>query len=388
MLRMAVGQTDELEGTFAARDLVDQCAAALDGLEPQAGLLLASHDLDFDELLESIAEAYPSMDLVGCSTLAPMSSAGELAEGSTTLTLFASDVLDFTVGLGTGMATDSGAATRNAVEEARRATEKPPALLVAMPSVEHVDPSQITKEIGSVLGPSVPVIGGGAAPDLPVAMPWLGGVQFFGSRVLTDTLPVLLISGPLKVSIGIAHGWTPVGKTAIVTRSDGHVVYEVDNEPILNFYQRYLGVGSEPAVANPLAIVDENSGLHVLRAPLEYNESDGSATFFGAIPEGSTVQLAMATTDEILAGTQTSVAAAIERYPAGAQPEAALIASCAVRGFLLGSRTREEIERIREGIDDAVPISGFYAFGEIAPLEDRGATSFHNETCVTVLFGT
>ena len=385
---MAVGQTDELDGEFAAQEILSQCADALDGQEPQAGLLLASHDLDIEEFLSAVTAAYPGMDLIGCSTIAPMSSVADYVEGSTTLTLFASDVLDFTVGLGTDVAAGAGSAARQAVEDATRKTDKPPALLIVTPTVEQFDPTAVTVEIGEVLGPTVPVIGGGAAPDFPIAMPWLGGVQFYGNQVLTNSLPVLLISGPLKVSVGVAHGWSPVGKTAVVTRSDDYTVYEIDGEPILDFYHRYLGVGSEPAIANPLAILDDDTGRYYLRAPMQYNESDGSATFFGSIPQGATVQLAMATTDEILSGTDASVAEAVAGFPRGSMPEAALIASCAVRNFLLGTRTSGEIERIRTGLDRGLPVSGFYAFGEIAPLGVNSTPSFHNETCVTVLIGT
>lgn len=388
MLRMAVGQTDELDGEFAAQEILSQCSDALEGLEPQAGLLLASHDLDIEEFLSVVTAAYPGMDLIGCSTIAPMSSVADYAEGSTTLTLFASDVLDFTVGLGNDVVAGAGSAARQAVADATRKTDKPPALLIVTPTVEQFDPTVVTVEIGEVLGPTVPVIGGGAAPDFPIAMPWLGGVQFYGNQVLKNSLPVLLISGPLKVSVGVAHGWNPVGKTAVVTRSDDYTVYEIDGEPILDFYHRYLGVGSEPAIANPLAILDDDTGRYYLRAPMQYDESDGSATFFGSIPQGATVQLAMATTDEILSGTEASVAEALAGFPQGSMPEAALIASCAVRNFLLGTRTSGEIERIRTGLDRGLPVSGFYAFGEIAPLGVNSTPSFHNETCVTVLIGT
>lgn len=388
LLKVAVGQTDELDGDFAAAEILKQCADALDGQKPEAGLLLASHDLDIDEFLSAVRIAYPDMDLIGCTTIAPMSSVAEYAEGSTTLTLFASDILDFTVGLGTDVAAGADLSARQAVEEAIRKTDKQPALMIVTPTVEQFDPTAVTIGIGKVLGPAVPVIGGGSAPDFPMATPWLGGFQFHGDQVLTNSLPVLLISGPLKVSVGVAHGWSPVGKTAVVTRSDDYIVYEIDGEPILDFYQRYLGIGSEPAVANPLAILDDETGRYFLRAPMQYNESDGSATFFGSIPQGATVQLAMATTDEILSGTEASVAEALAGFPGDEAPEAALIASCAVRSFLLGTRTKGEIERIRTGLGQDLPISGFYAFGEIAPLGVDAASRFHNETCVTVLIGT
>ena len=100
------------------------------------------------------------------------------------------------------------------------------------------------------------------------------------------------------------------------------------------------------------------------------------------------MHISMASTDEILAGTESSLNEALAGYPEESRPEGALIASCAVRNFLLGSRTREELQRIRDGLGPETPVSGFYAFGEISPFGQGSTPRFHNETCVTVLLGT
>ena len=162
LLRMAVGQTDELDGEIAAQETLRQCADALGGHEPQAGLLLAAHDLDFEEFLSVVTTAYPGMDLIGCTTMAPMSSVADYVEGSTTLTLFASDLLDFTAVLGTNVVAGVKSAARQALEEATRKTDKQSALLIVTPTVEEFDPTAVTVEIGEVLGRTVPVFGGGA----------------------------------------------------------------------------------------------------------------------------------------------------------------------------------------------------------------------------------
>ena len=388
MLKMAVGSTEELYGELAASDVLVQCAEGIDGQAAQAGLLLAGHDLDLEVFLETVVAAHPSIELIGCTTVAPISSASEYLEGSTTLTLFASDVIDFTAGLGSSVADGVKGAAREAVAAALGKTEKEPALAIVMPTVEGFDPAALSEEMGKVLGSEVPVFGGGAVPDLPVGSPWVGGVQVYGDQVLTDSLPVLLLSGPLQVSVGVAHGWKPVGRKAVVTRSKNEQVYEIDDEPVIDFYRHYLGATSEPALAHPLAILDVNTGRHYLRAPLVWDEEEGAATFLGSVPEGSTVQIAMASTEEILDGTRASVQEALDGFPEDSRPEGALISACAVRGFLLGTRTALEIERIKEGLGPDVPITGFYAYGEFAPLGASNAPKFHNETCVTVLIGT
>jgi hypothetical protein len=359
---MAVGQTEEIDGAHAAADLLEQCAVALDGAAPQAGMLLACHDLEFEEFLAAIYLAHPDLQLIGCTTLAPISSASVYAEGSTTLTLFASDVIDFTAGLGTGVARDVGLAAREAVLQATTGTDKPVALAIVTPSVEGFDPAAISIAMGEALGDNVPVFGGGAVPDFPVTAPWEGGTQVFGRELITDALPVLLLSGPLAVSVGVRHGWKPVGRKAVVTRSKHEQVYEIDGEPVIDFYRHYLGATGEPAIANPLAIFDPETSRTYLRAPLAWDESEGSATFLGSVPEGSVVQIAMASMDEILEGAQASVADALSGFPEGAHPVGALISACAVRNFLLGTKTSIEVKTINDGLG--------------------------SETCVTVVIGT
>jgi hypothetical protein len=254
--------------------------------------------------------------------------------------------------------------------------------------MERFDPAAVSVEVGRALGPRVAVFGGGAVPDYPIAAPWLGGTQFFGAQVEEDSLPMLLLSGPLHVSVGVRHGWTPVGKTAVVTRSKAETVYEIDGEPVVDFYRHYLGTTGEPAMAIPLAILDDETGRYYLRAPMAWDEEEGSAAFFGSVPEGSVVQVAMASTDDILGGTELSVEEALAGFPRDREPEGALISACATRNWLLGSRTSSELDIITTGLGSDVPVAGFYAFGEIAPLQLTAAPKFHNETCVTVLIGT
>jgi len=52
MSKMAVSE-------IASADVLDQCSATLDGETPQAGSLLANHDLDVEEFLANIVDFTP-----------------------------------------------------------------------------------------------------------------------------------------------------------------------------------------------------------------------------------------------------------------------------------------------------------------------------------------
>jgi hypothetical protein len=388
MFKMAVGHSDELDTELAAEELLAQCAEALAGAQAKAGILLASHELEGDELLSFIRAAHPDIELIGCTTLAPISSAAPLTEGGATLTLFASDVIEFGAGFGPSMSTDLVASARAAAEDAAAKSELEPRLCIVTSNVEGLDPTALATAIGDAVGDGVMVVGGGSVPELPLSSPWVGGQQFFGGEVLTDSLPVLLLFGPLKLGVGVAHGWNPVGKEGVVTRVENEVVYEIDGKPVIDFYRHYLGATDAPAPAMPLAVFDESTERLFLRAPVGFDKEKGAAIVLGTVAEGATVRVAMADTEQILEGTRTALSEARECYPEGATPEAALVVSCCTRNWLLGASAGEELKHIRSTLGDDVPVSGFYGFGEIAPLRQGAAPLFHNETCVTLLIGT
>ncbi len=387
MLQMAVGQTEEIEGRLAAEDVVRQCSAALEGAAPQCGLVLASHDLELHAFLTALQDLHPGLAIVGGTTVATMSSAAEYVEGATTLTLFASDVLDFRTGVGTGVADDPEGAVNQALSTALEGSAKTPALCIVIPTVESLDPAVLTDALARRAGKDVVVWGGGTTPDFPFSVPWRGAAQFHGDRVLSDSLPLIVVSGPLKISLGVAHGWQPVGRPATVTKARGDRIYEIDGKPITSFYERYVGDAMQAGPSTPFQILDEESGHQYLRAPIAVEE-DGSVLFLGSVPEGATVQVTVASTTEILAAARSSLEQAVASFPEPASPEAVLVSSCAVRSMLLGTNTGSELSIIRDLVGRGVPVSGFYANGEIAPLGRDSASRFHNETCCTLLLGT
>ena len=386
MFRMAVGHSDDVDPEAAAETIVAQCEQALNGVEPKAGLLFCTFDTDHQAVLAGVRNGFPDIVLIGSTSSGEMSSVLGFREDSVTLALFASDEIDFTAGLGTDLSIDIQAAARQAVEQARRGTKKEPRLCITTPSVRIGNPTALLAHLSSQIGEGVEVFGGGAVAQTTRGA-GADAYQFYNDTVTQDSVPLLLLSGPLSYSFGIDTGWKPVGPKARVTRASDGEVYEIDGEPALAFFERYLGPGAEPAVANPLAVFEDDSEQFYLRAPIFHDRSSGSVRFAGGVPEKATVQLTVAATDEIFEGTQSALSKALGAYPEGADPQAALVFSCAIRKFLLGTRTGNEVQMMREAFGAAMPICGFYSLGEIAPLESVGPARFHNETIVAILLG-
>jgi hypothetical protein len=212
--------------------------------------------------------------------------------------------------------------------------------------------------------------------------------QFCADRVTDDGVAVLLFSGPIAHSTALGTGWRTLGATGTVTRVASGVVHEIDGQPAIAFLARYLDVTGPASYGNPLAVLEPDGDESYLRAIGGTDVATGSVFVSGTIPVGATVQLTTADTAEILAGAEAALHRATAEFPTGARPEAALIFSCAVRRFLLGSRTAVEAELARTVYGPSMPIAGLYCFGEIGPIRGTTSSRYFNETFTTLLLGT
>jgi hypothetical protein len=383
MFSAIVGHSEEAEADAAAAEILQQCSARLDGVVPRAGLLFAAIDFDHQVLLSEVARTFPGIALIGCTTDGEISSELGFREDSATLILFVSDTIDITSGVGMGVSTDPAEACRAAVEAALGKTDKPARLCIATPEGLGADGHLITATLQHAVGHEIPLFGALAGDQWRLK----GTKQFYGTDVLTDAIPVLLLSGDVHFSYGVATGWRQVGEVGNVTKATGSVVHEIDGKPAIDFYRQYLGANTNPTAEVPLAVLSAQDDSQYLRATWGVvDETTGSVTFLATVPEGSRVRLTLANRDEILTGCGQSLAIAKANLPPEARLGAALFFSCAARKVLLGSRTQEEIRLIRDTLGDAVPACGFYGYGEISPnMGDPTGTKYHNESFVTLL---
>ena len=383
MFSACVGHSEEADAEAAVEEILEQCRARLDGAVPRAGMLFAAIDLDHNALLCAITQAFPGIELIGCTTDGELSSELGFREDSATLILFASDTVDIAAGVGRGLSGDVAGACRSAVEAAQAKTGKPPRLCITVPEGLAVDGHAVTATLQQAVGRDIPVFGALAGDQWRLK----STNQFFGTEVLTDSIPVLLLSGDFQFSYGVATGWHQVGEVGRVTRAEGSVVHEIDGKPAIDFYRQYLGPGTNPTAEVPLAVLSTEDDSQYLRASWGVvDETTGAVTFLATVPEGSRVRLTLANRDEILTGCGESLAIAKSNLPSDARLGAALFFSCAARKILLGTRTQEEIRLIRDTLGDAVPACGFYGYGEISPnMGDPTGTKYHNESFVTLL---
>ena len=190
------------------------------------------------------------------------------------------------------------------------------------------------------------------------------------------------------VSGSTGHGWKPVGTIRTVTRSEGRIVYEVDHEPALDIFIKYMGIsldsyGQKEMIYNldelcPIQILREN-GSSVMREPSYLNRQDQSIVYPVAIPEGTKFRFSLPPDFEIIDATaENCTKVRDETLP---DADAVIIFSCAGRKLALGPMIGQEIEKVRRVWD--APMAGFFCYGEIGKSEG-GNNEYHNNTCCVV----
>jgi hypothetical protein len=191
MFSAVVGHSEEVDASDAIEEILEQCKGKLDGSIPNAGLLFAAIDFDHQTLLSEIHRAFPGMELIGCTTDGELSSELGFCEDSATLILFTSDTVDIKAGVGRGLSGDVAGACRSATEAAKAKTDKPPRLCIATPEGMTAEGHSITGTLQQIVGQQIPLFGALAGDQWRLK----STRQFYGTEVLTDSIPVLLLCG-------------------------------------------------------------------------------------------------------------------------------------------------------------------------------------------------
>lgn len=202
-----------------------------------------------------------------------------------------------------------------------------------------------------------------------------------------EIVAIGLYGETLDISFSINGGWTPFGPERIVTKSKANVLYELDHQPALDLYKKYLGDKSKElpgaALLYPLKVKSTNDKQSIVRTILNINEEENSMILAGDILENSHVQLMMTNVDNIVEASEKAAIQALEKRTS--EPELALLVSCIGRKLVLDQRVEEEIEEVIEVVGKNTTICGLYSYGEIAPFHGEQNCQLHNQTMTITL---
>ena len=251
----------------------------------------------------------------------------------------------------------------------------------------NINGSELTKGLSSKLGARIPVTGGlaGDAADFNETV-------LIHNQIVSKNMVVAIgfYGNNIRVGYGSMGGWDSFGVDRLVTRSSANVLYELDGQPALELYKKYLGQHAAELPASallfPLSLRFKDSDVILVRTILSVSETDGSMTFAGDIPEGEYVRLMKAGFEKLVEGA--SGAAELSGSSLGlSDPDLAILISCVGRKLVLKQRVEEEVEAVREVLGSHPTITGFYSYGEICPGSPFGQRcELHNQTMTITLF--
>jgi hypothetical protein len=232
----------------------------------------------------------------------------------------------------------------------------------------------------------VTIFGGMAGDDLIAEKPLV-----FTNGKIKDNALIALIIDEDKIDVrGIATcGWKAIGTAKTVTKSEGNIVYTIDDKPALDMLMKYLGV--DVALDNNTEIVpflnswyyplqlERENGDTVIRATRFANSDDRSLICTGSVPQGSQIKFSLPpdfdSIETVVAECQSI------KDNAQQQADALIMFSCVSRHLSFGLMMSEEIERVQQVWD--VPMVGFFTYGEYGKSK-IGTNEFHNNACCVV----
>ena len=252
----------------------------------------------------------------------------------------------------------------------------------------NVNGTTLTNNLNQILPENVSVTGGLAGDSASFIKTVVG----LNDNPSQDKLIVICFYGDnLHISYSSDGGWDNFGLTRTITKSKDNILYELDGEPALDIYKKYLGDKSKDLPASgllfPLKISTNVNGnnVDVVRTILKINDMEKSLTFAGDVPEGSSATLMQANMDKIINAAGNAAESALKDDTKS--PQFALLVSCVGRKLVLKERTEEELESVRNVLGPDVAMTGFYSYGEICPIsKDEKKCSLHNQTMTITLF--
>ena len=384
MISMRTARTSEIdEIEDAVNELIEQID--LPTLKKHSGGLLYCHrDYIESGVVEALCEALP-FDVIGMTAMAAADEHG-YSKYDLTLTVLTSDDVSFVGGMTDPIEQD------NYKDELQR-------LYTILREKSGGDPSLIIT--------FMPHMKNVAGCDLVAAMDTVcGGIPMWGSLTNSDnfnyetvqtigngtSLPtataMLLIRGPIdpKFFVHSIPERNIANARVIVTKSIGTRLYEVNDQPILEYLAKIgLVITKENVSTAPVMVYYSNTEKPVALGFYSIFE-DGSLLTGGEMPEGTSISVGSIDAPGIFETAEAGLGNILECE----DRSVTLLLPCITRYIMLAPDQDAELRLINEKLaKTGKPFSMGYSGGEISPLlgpDGKLYNQFHNYTfCACVL---
>jgi two-component sensor histidine kinase len=388
----------------AGYEAATQAVSRIRRYKPSLVLLFVSTQFDLQKVV------YGVCSVTGHCPMAGSSSVREICQvptsDSVAVTVFASPFLSAEVRVGKEVSKDCKGAIRRALPKGQAAAYfhegqkigRPfyfshpssgispvfaflfsPGMTLKKPSLSHEIHNFLRR---CTLG-RIPIVGGSSSSSDPA----LRNYQIANGKVYEDAVVLAVVETDLLFGVGVAHGFRPTQKRAIVTKAGGHIVYQLDDQPAAVACGRLMGLRLKELKRTPVWFsrmpfgIADAYGQHHLLVPERIFK--GGAIQFAPIME-SIEAITLMEIDPKKIGTAAgeAVRRALEigniKHPA-----AIIVFSCSLRHDLDHLDRDEEARGIVEQ-GRSLPLTGFLSFGEYG-LTEEGLPIYCNQSIVVLV---
>ncbi len=249
-----------------------------------------------------------------------------------------------------------------------------------------VNGSELVRGLRDAVGSNVVLTGGLAGDGANFGTTYVG----LNAPPMPDKIAAIGFYGDaVNIGHGSCGGWDVFGPERTITKASANILYELDGQPALDLYKRYLGEDADQlpgsALLFPLRIYPADKPDHaIVRTVVGIDEEKRTMTFAGDMPEGYCAQLMRGNFDRLIEGAAN---AAEQALAAVADEQVAILVSCIGRKLLLGQRIGEEVEAVQGVLGNRTHLAGFYSYGEVSPHEITGCAELHNQTMTITTLG-
>jgi hypothetical protein len=384
MIRTIVAFTTELDDEkLAVKQIHSQLN--LDGaiMKNSVGIIACHYEFVLSGVFKAVCDALP-FSVIGTVSSA-QSAPGGVGSLLLALMVMTSDDVEFDKVVTPSIIGESGKVIAESYKSSRR-KEKPALILLFAPFILQNSGDEYVTVLSEASG-GVPCFGTLSIDD---TLDFINCFMLADGEHYRDRMSMILIYGDIKPKFFIANISESriLEKNAVVTKSAGHLLMEVNERPVIDYLDD-MGLvkvsESQYAMSSLPFLLDYNDGtpkvskIFVMLTPEKY------VLCAGAMPEGCTLYMTVSDKEDVILTTEEA-AARIQKETGSAS--LLLVYSCISRGMTLGSEKYKEMEILKQKLGANLSFMMANSGGEICPTqttEEKAINRFHNNAFIACL---